>query len=325
MSNPTPASQILNQQFSDLDAFVETLGEWSLRFRQLDRGPTSIHLLNAACGPILIGYGRFNRRYEQRTISPLGMLTFALLNRWTTDVHWRDEELNDQSLLSFPLDREILGVTGPDFRVFTLTVSASLLIERSEELGCPEISELFIEDGNHFRITSPALHRLRSHLRTLCAHLMKNPTAPYSLCSVENVLLESLIAALASICPVENIARPRLRFVALSRAIDYVEGHPNSPLTVRELSKAALVSSRTLEYAFREYYGIGPKTYLLALRLDGARHELLAADHGSTTVQEVASRRGFWHMSQFALDYRRLFGDLPSDTLKRSPGTRQRG
>ena len=110
------------------------------------------------------------------------MLTFALLNRWTPDVHWRDEELNDQSLLSFPLDREILGVTGPDFRVFTLTVSASLLIERAEELGCPEISELFIEDGNHFRITSPALHRLRSHLRTLCGPPDEKSGGPHTPC-----------------------------------------------------------------------------------------------------------------------------------------------
>ncbi|MCX2981139.1 hypothetical protein EYC98_09710 [Halieaceae bacterium IMCC14734] len=28
--------------------------------------------------------------------------------------------------------------------------------------------------------------------------------------------------------------------------------------------------------------------------------------------------RGYWHMSQFALDYHRLFGELPSFTLRRS-------
>jgi transcriptional regulator GlxA family with amidase domain len=100
--------------------------------------------------------------------------------------------------------------------------------------------------------------------------------------------------------PIENIGRPRVRFAALRRALDYVEVQANIPHTVSELSQAALVSARTLEYAFREYYGVSPKTYLLALRLNSVRNELLAADLDVRTVQEVASHWDFWHMSQFA-------------------------
>jgi AraC family ethanolamine operon transcriptional activator len=33
------------------------------------------------------------------------------------------------------------------------------------------------------------------------------------------------------------------------------------------------------------------------------------------TIQDIASHWGFWHLSQFAQDYRQLFGELPSDTL----------
>jgi len=35
-------------------------------------------------------------------------------------------------------------------------------------------------------------------------------------------------------------------------------------------------------------------------------------------VADVANRHGFWHMGQFAKDYRKTFGELPSETLKRS-------
>jgi AraC family ethanolamine operon transcriptional activator len=38
-------------------------------------------------------------------------------------------------------------------------------------------------------------------------------------------------------------------------------------------------------------------------------------------VQDVAAAWGFWHMSQFATDYRKLFGMRPSDTLKAAIGT----
>jgi AraC family ethanolamine operon transcriptional activator len=37
-------------------------------------------------------------------------------------------------------------------------------------------------------------------------------------------------------------------------------------------------------------------------------------------VQDVAAAWGFWHLSQFATDYRKLFGTRPSDTLKAAPG-----
>jgi AraC family ethanolamine operon transcriptional activator len=36
------------------------------------------------------------------------------------------------------------------------------------------------------------------------------------------------------------------------------------------------------------------------------------------SIIELAGIQGFWHMGQFAADYRRIYGELPSDTLKRN-------
>ena len=33
------------------------------------------------------------------------------------------------------------------------------------------------------------------------------------------------------------------------------------------------------------------------------------------SVADAANEWGFWHMGQFAKDYRRMFGELPSETL----------
>jgi AraC family ethanolamine operon transcriptional activator len=45
------------------------------------------------------------------------------------------------------------------------------------------------------------------------------------------------------------------------------------------------------------------------------RQELKVAPAGTASVREIARRWGFWHTGEFAADYRRLFGELPSETL----------
>jgi AraC family transcriptional regulator, ethanolamine operon transcriptional activator len=41
------------------------------------------------------------------------------------------------------------------------------------------------------------------------------------------------------------------------------------------------------------------------------------------TIGDIANTWGFWHMGQFAADYRRQFGELPSETLAHAlPATR---
>jgi AraC family ethanolamine operon transcriptional activator len=52
------------------------------------------------------------------------------------------------------------------------------------------------------------------------------------------------------------------------------------------------------------------------MRVAGVRAELLTGPV-STAIADVANNWGFWHMGQFAHNYRKLFGELPSETLHR--------
>jgi len=85
--------------------------------------------------------------------------------------------------------------------------------------------------------------------------------------------------------------------------------------TIVDICEALGVSERTLQYAFREYVGMSPIAYLRICRLNRVRAELAASDPKETTITQVAMRFGFLHLGRFAGDYKRMFGETPSQTL----------
>jgi AraC family transcriptional regulator, ethanolamine operon transcriptional activator len=112
--------------------------------------------------------------------------------------------------------------------------------------------------------------------------------------------------------------------LVVKTAEDYALSHADDRVYVTDLCRAAAVSERALEYAFKEVMGLTPVAYLTRLRLHRVRQALLAATHGSTTVSAVALDWGFWHFGEFSRAYKDCFGELPSDTLRRKP-TRAEG
>ena len=78
------------------------------------------------------------------------------------------------------------------------------------------------------------------------------------------------------------------------------------------------VPERTLQLYFRQVFGTSPRGWHRLVRLHRARR-LLAAGGRSTSVTEVALRCGFDQLGRFAVDYGRLFGEKPSDTLRGTP------
>jgi AraC-like DNA-binding protein len=85
---------------------------------------------------------------------------------------------------------------------------------------------------------------------------------------------------------------------------------------VEEAENLALaVSERTLRKAFHNAYGLPPCRHLRMLRLSQARRALLSADSRRVTVTEIATCFGFVELGRFSVEYRKVFGESPSQTL----------
>ena len=107
----------------------------------------------------------------------------------------------------------------------------------------------------------------------------------------------------------------RRRRQVFLRAIEYAD-HLQRPIGIAAFAAATGVSRRVLELAFQETLGVTPIAYLRWSRINGARAELAAADPDSVRVADIRARWGFSEPGRFAVEYRRLFGESPSATLR---------
>jgi AraC-like DNA-binding protein len=139
-------------------------------------------------------------------------------------------------------------------------------------------------------------------------------------------LLETLLATLDAASGLEPTQSERTRqghSWIVKAAEDHVLSRIDEPVQITDLCRAAGVSERGLQYAFKEVMGLSPRDYLVRLRLHRVRQALLAASQRTSTVSVEALKRGFWHFGEFSRAYRDCFGELPSETLRRPPADRR--
>lgn len=136
-------------------------------------------------------------------------------------------------------------------------------------------------------------------------------------------LLHEHVQALLAASPADQPSNTRARrthYLIVQRAENFMRLNLRRNIYMTEICDAAGVSERGLRYAFDDLFGISPNRYLSMLRLCAACRSLSMADSGRRSVKAIALSCGLWDLSRFADNYRKVFGELPRDTLMRSPG-----
>jgi AraC family ethanolamine operon transcriptional activator len=157
--------------------------------------------------------------------------------------------------------------------------------------------------------------RVRLLLRAL-APVRPDPVA-LDAASSQLLLLAARLGSIGAGASNERPAPPSQRRAAVRRVEEWLDAQPGERASIPALCNVAGVSERTLEYAFRERLGMTPARYLKIRRLNFVRRELETAAPQGASVTAIALRSGFFDLGRFAGEYRALFGELPSETLRR--------
>jgi AraC-like DNA-binding protein len=135
---------------------------------------------------------------------------------------------------------------------------------------------------------------------------------------LEQQLIHALVDCLSAGSMDEETPTARRHRSILTRFEDLLR--PQAFPRMTEICAALGVSERTLRICCEEQLGMGPTEYVRRGRMQLVHRALRNGNPGAASISAVARRYGFRGLGRFAANYRALFGELPSATLRRGSG-----
>ena len=315
MNAITPAL-LIDEKFQDMGSCAEAVG-WDFDFRQIEPGKIEAHLSAFATSDAQIARYRFNRAIHQLGCPPAETVSFGFTDPWRSSITWGGDVCAPGSMLKFD-ERGFDGVSQAAFIGFTVSLKRNLL-ERTAAAQKIDL-EASTSGAPNAQWQSVQTRRASASLEKLFVDTFAPDRATLPVVSklFEDELCSAIVSELGNSACQQTRRWRAHRGRLLRKAHDVLNDVDQLPITVSELCTKLNTSSSALHRLFQAEYGVSPKAYIRFRCLSAVRDELALAP-SNTRIADIANKWGFWHMGQFAKDFRALCGELPSAILKQRP------
>lgn len=295
-------------EVQDLDAAHEVLSSayTRLRFSSADLSQ-SLRLATRVFGQVRFDRLRGHIGFEAAG-EPLGQYIFGHL---TSGRVWYSSDGEDR--FGAPGDTFLTVPPGRPFTTGAEGPEASMVVFSQEAVD-------EVADDVRFEGCRPLSPRAAAVWWSTCVHLQNEVLPafednPLVLTNATRLLVATTLATFPNSTLVgwttaeRRDAHPR----TVRRAIAFIEDNAAADITAADIARAARVSIRAMQLAFRRHLDTTPMAYLRRVRLSSADADLRAANGSVTTI---AARWGYARPSVFAAHYRAVYGVSPSQTLR---------
>jgi AraC-like DNA-binding protein len=256
-------------------------------------------------------------------VLPLGVILLGDIESGTIEDHLVDgwqagERFGPGEIFQLaPPDRHYTGrINQARYRVMRL--DQALL----NQVATPTHDAAPVRLLNHRPVNAAAGQQLRSAIGHVDRHVLADPVAsasPLIVATASRYLAACVLATFPNTALTEVTAGDRAGAgsAVVRRAVEHIETHAGMDMSPADIAKAAHITVRGLQYAFRRHLDTTPMAYVRRVRLEHVHRELLAADPATgVTVTAIATRWGFLHQGRFVATYRRVYGRRPGQTLR---------
>jgi len=318
-------SYFLNIPFNDFDYFAEIAKKWDLEYFQQNSGPADMFASQIVNDEVSSAHFYASCSFRLLGAPPRDMWTVMLSSQKKSAPQWllNGRAVPEYAITVYPPGYDFNNYFQAGYECYTFSMSHEYLGQLCEE---NEIGELFaVLQGNDIvecsvKTKESLWRRAMEHKFCIDSLGMAEGVAemPYWH-EAQRELLRDILLAIAENSSVHT-KRSYSHIPKILTTIDnYYEMHPYDDLKVTDLCRILGIKERTLQHNFHAQLGITPKQYLKLCRLNKVHKDLLSVDKNAcVNISSIAFKYGFWHMGQFASDYRKLYRELPSETRRRA-------
>lgn len=289
---------------------------WQITCDQVTDGKFEGEVTELAFSDLQLIRDRSNQALVKTGQAMKNFLTFSVPARQHAQEFYCEGHLSVANhILIAPGDRLPEIHTPSNLDIFCISVDLDVIKHMLNNQG--------IESGLNSYASSTYLkeacfgEELSDYLHTIFSSELSTQVLEYS--RIQDGIKDTIMQHLIDLADAgDNYAvTPLARKVMVDRAREYVLANLDTPPTILELCNVVGASRRKLQYCFQETFGLSPVSYLRIMRLNAAHRDLLHYSN-QYNIQDVAAKWGFLHYGRFASEYRTLFAELPSQTIKRA-------
>ncbi|WP_322996308.1 helix-turn-helix domain-containing protein [Castellaniella sp.] len=300
----------------DADDHAHNLSQWEQSYDQFSSGCFEGQLTELWLPNLQLFQESANQALHQSCAAWADSLWFGLPTPHSALSRLDAQPIPDDTLLFRPGGRQFELSTPKDYDIFGIVINQELLRAHIP----PEDSQItdLLQEGGTLNI-APDLYRKMLHTLKQALFATGEHHADISPDDLQESILELLCTALSQgVQPPTGAHYSRIRHSRqiVQQARDLVLSQANQRLSIAEICRHLHISRRALQYSFQTVVGLSPLAYLRILKLNQVRRKLHNAQDISGRVTQVATTWGFEHLGQFSQDYRQLFGETPSATLR---------
>lgn len=299
----------------ELAQHSEMLYEGSLDYHQLSKGKFRGDLQELHLDGVQIFKERISESVFQHGENDTDSLCFGVFDYLSDDARWMGESVEVDDVTWAPSCTELMLKTPKLSSLYGISIPNKLISDLVDESLLTNMSSL-----KHPELSIQIRQRIDYMLNGLMQHPMSvtNNQARHQFHTDVRTLVASF-ADLLTDGKQDQRHINRAQFIIKARKIvsmiheAILENHAE-PLTIDDLCKMSFTSRRGLHNCFIAVTGQSPAAFLKIMRLNAVKRQLANGIGGN--VSDIAMDWGFWHLSQFTQDYKKLFGELPSQTHK---------
>ena len=307
-----PLSMVCSE---DAHEHAHNLRDWQQHYDQISAGEFYGHILERPFDGLQVFHERTSRALSQSCLVWPDSIWLGIPSNEKQESRINGLALEKNNIMCRPGNTEFELTTPDEFDIFGIVINQTQLNHQAAKQRIA-INWDDIQLNERLCIPSGTLTSIKYLLNRLLNENQRQHTPDHL---TQDLITMGLLDIFEQETPNAKIKTSyRHRHHVVKTARDYITQRPDQAITLTELCEACHTSRRTLQNSFESILGMSPIQYLRFNRLNGVRRDLKTAQ-GSETVGDIAAKWGFWHLGQFAKDYRNVFGELPSESLLNHP------